>query len=666
MPKPVVVSVYNFKGGVGKTTASYNIAYILSQVLKLRVLLVDADPQDNLTGIIKAHDFMDVDKARAFENEAEEQEKAGEYVTLGNLFSDILDNIQPQSLERAKRVKLMPVHDYKDLFLLPGHNSVGKLDRKLSVGIEGGPMSVDLPGYISNLLREVGRLNKIDIILVDLNPGFGDFNCSMMMGSDYFIVPFCAEYSSLQAIQSLQRTMPEWYEAFHQEDHRRRELGLIKTIPKFLGAFPQKIHIQKIRKQERYEMVQAYGTWVKVIYEETDKLVDMLRKVTVSIRDNKKEISMLAPNFNLNKFVGVIDFVSTGMDVQVSGKPISDVQFPHRHLVAKKEDGIQTKTFTSNQNDKKMQALDSFKRVVGECFKNLTEEDSKTLEDPANPFAVRVHLFSHIAENIDVNEYIPPPQTPVHEEQDQHWYEHLEINRLLIHYFKNEVSIFRAGAVSLEELNSNPFMHAIQDMHQRVAQNQEITRGVLPINVRGNHWVLLYFIFPTRDNDTAEIYYFDPFGVPMPKAMASRLEEFYPGKAVTNLEGRVQEDGFNCGPWVVEAARAMAVDAALPERGFDINARREEHKEVIANTTAPAPQPKSKGNKRKAVSEPDVEKDEKAEEKATQRKRARVAHVSAVEGAPSQFFRPSQQSDEAGNQPQSKSNKNTGGVQKKH
>jgi len=43
------IAFWTNKGGVGKTTSAANIGYYLSQVLKKRVLLIDADRQGNLT-----------------------------------------------------------------------------------------------------------------------------------------------------------------------------------------------------------------------------------------------------------------------------------------------------------------------------------------------------------------------------------------------------------------------------------------------------------------------------------------------------------------------------------------------------------------------------------------------------------------------------------------
>src|SRR5262249_13137528 len=49
MPKAKIISIINYKGGVGKTTSEYHIGCSLAQHYHKKVLLIDIDPQTNLT-----------------------------------------------------------------------------------------------------------------------------------------------------------------------------------------------------------------------------------------------------------------------------------------------------------------------------------------------------------------------------------------------------------------------------------------------------------------------------------------------------------------------------------------------------------------------------------------------------------------------------------------
>src|SRR5215212_5447992 len=58
LPSPKRLTIYNHKGGVGKTTLTVNLAFALADEGK-SVLLIDSDPQCNLTSYLLSDDVVD-------------------------------------------------------------------------------------------------------------------------------------------------------------------------------------------------------------------------------------------------------------------------------------------------------------------------------------------------------------------------------------------------------------------------------------------------------------------------------------------------------------------------------------------------------------------------------------------------------------------------------
>jgi cellulose biosynthesis protein BcsQ len=194
-----IITLFNHKGGVSKTTTTFNLGWMLAE-LGNKVLLVDADPQCNLSGLIlgyKGEDEFD----NYYSHDAHNNLKAG----LSPAFEAIPEKIKP--------VNCTPVPDCENLLLLPGHIGISEYDVALGIAQElSGSIQTlqNLPGSIYYLVSITAAQYNTDFVIFDLNPSLSAFNQNILMTSDYFIVPNSPDYFSVMALESLKRILPRW------------------------------------------------------------------------------------------------------------------------------------------------------------------------------------------------------------------------------------------------------------------------------------------------------------------------------------------------------------------------------------------------------------------------------------------------------------------------
>ena len=195
------IALFNHKGGVSKTTTTFNLGWMLASKGK-KVILVDTDPQCNLTGMALGEQTED-DEARIAEI----------YQTRSNIKTGLAPAFesQPKAIEA---VDCIPIEGREGLFLLPGH--VGFAEYEVTLGIaqelSGSIQALkNLPGSITDLLDKTAQKFDADYILIDMSPSLGAINQNLLMTSDFFIVPTTADFFSVMAIDSLAKVLPKWY-----------------------------------------------------------------------------------------------------------------------------------------------------------------------------------------------------------------------------------------------------------------------------------------------------------------------------------------------------------------------------------------------------------------------------------------------------------------------
>lgn len=193
------VCFFNHKGGVSKTTNVFHVGWMLAEQGH-RVLLVDADPQCNLTGLILSEGNFDRFEQHYIDN-PNQNIKAG----LQPVFDGALHPLAP--------VDPLPVEGRDGLFLLPGHLELSEYDITLTLAHEltGSVHALkNIPGAAAELLSLTCERVGADFALIDLNPSLSAINQNLFLSSDGFVIPNAPDYFSQMAIRSLSRVVPMW------------------------------------------------------------------------------------------------------------------------------------------------------------------------------------------------------------------------------------------------------------------------------------------------------------------------------------------------------------------------------------------------------------------------------------------------------------------------
>lgn len=259
-----VISVVNYKGGVGKSTVVSNLGALLTLKGK-RILLIDLDPQASLT-----FSYMTVD---------DWEKKYKDEKTIKTWFNEII-NGDLTSLERyitkdLNANKTIRSNGGKMISLIPSHTELYKIQIELARKTQGrnkrGIMKNSLM-WISKLAKGIEEISdKYDYIILDCQPSFDIITQSAIYASDYYLIPTKLDYISTVGVPTLldhvKNLSNEVKEGINQYDFKRYKYINIKL----LGALPTMVknydgHIKKLNMQYRKELVdQGIGVFKSTI-----------------------------------------------------------------------------------------------------------------------------------------------------------------------------------------------------------------------------------------------------------------------------------------------------------------------------------------------------------------------------------------------------------------
>lgn len=272
-----IVTLYNHKGGVSKTTTTFNLVQLLAEQGR-RVLVVDADPQCNMTEISLSTLIAQLD---------EEAQKTGKVPELPG--RSLLEILQPRidgdvaeiSLDSVKSVTVRENFD-----LIRGSVELNAIEDSIaeahSQRFSGKTHEKRTYVAIGDLLRRFGEERGYDYVFLDVGPSSGPLTRSCFLACDGFFIPVAPDRFNVQAIRTLSMIIKRWLKEHSQIVDDFTKLGLPVAVgePVFLGVIAQffKLHGGKPKP--------AYQMWMNRIPEAVDEqLLPVLREYSDKERD---------------------------------------------------------------------------------------------------------------------------------------------------------------------------------------------------------------------------------------------------------------------------------------------------------------------------------------------------------------------------------------------
>lgn len=219
-----IISVFNNKGGVGKSTLTYHLGAALAENGK-KVLLIDLDPQSNLT-------LYGVSEERLEEIWNSEDDYISDYKAAKAKFSDKqFESFQKKNHsihyllkpiedgESDEKIISTPIHLKDGLDLIPGrltlHLFENKLAKHWSEAFLGEPQAIRIVTSIRKICEEYSVEFGYDVVLVDTSPSLGALNKVIISSADSFIIPCAPDMFSDYGIRNIGNALSVWSKEFN-------------------------------------------------------------------------------------------------------------------------------------------------------------------------------------------------------------------------------------------------------------------------------------------------------------------------------------------------------------------------------------------------------------------------------------------------------------------
>ncbi len=191
------IAFFNNKGGVGKTSLVYHLAWMYAD-LGLRVVAADLDPQANLTAA-----FLDEDQL----SELWLAEKPG-----GTIYQCVKPLIDATGDITSPHLHI--ADESERLALVVGDLNLSRFEDELSSQwrqcVDGEARPFRVISAFSRTIQRAAAAFEAQLILIDLGPNLGALNRAAMIAADFVTVPLAPDLFSLKGLQNLGPALQTW------------------------------------------------------------------------------------------------------------------------------------------------------------------------------------------------------------------------------------------------------------------------------------------------------------------------------------------------------------------------------------------------------------------------------------------------------------------------
>lgn len=261
-----VLTFFNNKGGVGKTSLVYHLAWMLSEMGK-SVVAIDLDPQANLTSA-----FLPEETLEELWNPDDDSEQCGTIYQCIRPLTKVGDILHPKTQSVSPRLHLVPgdlgLAGFEDFLSQEWPNALDSRDLYRSFRILSSFWLV---------AQMAAEHHKADIVIADVGPNLGAINRSALIATDHVVIPLAADLFSLQGLRNLGPTLQRWRADWNKrfDNWKEPEFELPKGTMRPIGYVLMQ-HSERLSRP-----VQAYKKWA-------DRIPETYVKSVLSDGDSKQ------------------------------------------------------------------------------------------------------------------------------------------------------------------------------------------------------------------------------------------------------------------------------------------------------------------------------------------------------------------------------------------